>query len=291
MVYSARDSSLGSAILWTVRLDGTQAHSLRTRGESCRWNPQGSRVAFIDFTKVPIHAYVMDSSGRDLLDLGPTRVGSPSWNPEAGSPSWSPDGRRLLIQGLLYDAGTGESLGAPPLRPQVFEGDSVYPASPGGWVWDDRHVVVQGYEHLPDSRNHCVLHYDYYVTHIPSGAIVKRLTRARYTCEDSVLAVSPDGRRILIRLGAGAKPAALGVLDVATQQLMAVTGGPNDWSARWGSDSRSIVFLRMMAAPNVHVTDVLFYTSLDSLGHERRIIDPNSEVKGFDVHLDSRHGW
>lgn len=277
VAYCVYDSVIPA--IWKIRLDGTGARRLGVRGWNCRWDPQGARLSFANRVGFQWHVFISDSSGAHLLDTG---VSASDFS------AWSPDGRNVLAGGLLRDAETGEQLGPPPTPPQVFDGDSVYPAYPWEFTRDDRHVVVKGFNHHPGGADSCRLRYDYYVTDIHSGAIVERLTKTRYTdCTDSVLAVSPNGRKILMRCGFGALRITLAVLDVETQQLVGVTSGRVDFAGRWGSDNRSIVFIRLREPAGRHETHSLLYTSLDSLGHERMILDQDVELKGFDVHLDA----
>ena len=279
VAYCAPDSGSSSPMIRKIRLDGTGARRLSLRGWSCQWDPQGRRLSFADRVGFQFHIFITDSGGSGRIDLGRTN------NTVS---SWSLDGRQVLSDGMLRDATSGELLGWPPTPPQVFEGDSVYPAYPQEFVWDSGHVVVKGFDHHPGGQDSCRLHYDYYISDVHNGALVERLTKTRYVdCSDSVLCVSPDGRKILIRCGFASPRITVGVMDVGTQQVIKVTSGRVDPLAQWGSDNRSIVFMKELDPPQRVDTYSLFYTSLDSLGRERRILDGYYVMRGFDVHLDT----
>jgi Tol biopolymer transport system component len=119
--------SWGSASVWRADLDG-QSLRLLAAGESPRWSPDGSKIAFLVFPshydEVP-EVHVMNADGSNNRSLG--RGESPSWSPRgatlafvlasprkrvyivrpgrrivylrsAASLAWAPDGKRVAFE-------------------------------------------------------------------------------------------------------------------------------------------------------------------------------------------------
>lgn len=207
----------GNFELYTIRTDGSQ-ETRRTQTEGSEMAPDwgaGDRIAFAysPFTEPnrlgsTSRVFTMDLDGTDrapLCDAGVQHY-----------PRWSPDGRSLTFSGSVTDA-PGYSVwveheGAPP---QCVSGDRT--AFNSDWMPDGSAVVFVS---AVDQVAHI------FRADLGDPAVHQLTDNTTPWFEPRV---SPDGTRILVRVGAGPSHAGVGLLDGAGRFLgMAVATSDGD---------------------------------------------------------------
>jgi hypothetical protein len=278
VAYTQYDSTIQTVVIWKARLDGTGARSLHIVGTYPRWNPRGSQVLYYwDRYYVDIAAiWLADSSGQNQHAF---------WETHGTLAEWNPSGTAVMVDGRPVTlSGTCPLVACNPT--QFFAGESLHVRSGGyaQWYVDDTHVVAAGYPELPDYTD-CTQHYDWYVLNAGTGRVESRLTSAGYrSCLDLLEQVSPDGRYALTLDIAADGSRRVMVLDIVKGTSRFLTAGPHDDYARWGSDSRTVVFLR--ADPTVREACWIMRTELDQPGMEVKVLDHTVWPEGLDIHLD-----
>ncbi|HVP39293.1 MAG TPA: hypothetical protein VMS93_08945 [Candidatus Saccharimonadales bacterium] len=265
IVYSVADS--GS--LWNVRLDGSGARCLGVTGISPSWNPSASEVSyFLDAAMPgdPYHSYLLDQTG----------AARPFLTAAFCSPiEWRPDGREVIADGQIYTA-AGDRVAFAVASPQVVAGDTVFFGQLYQWAGDTLQALMTGFEHAPGSRPASSNPYDYYLVNVHGGTITARLSHGHYTMGSvrGQLAgvLSPDRRQLMTPTGSG-----IVILNTVTQHETWLTQQQATW-ARWGSDSKTVVF--------IDGGFQLCRASLDSVGVTRTVTSRRVRTMSADIHLD-----
>lgn len=217
--------------VWMMDWDGGRQRPvtrLNSIALSPRISPDGTRVAFIDYSR----------GGADLaihsLELG-RLVALPRFTGTSASPAWSPDGSQIAFTSSMRgdpEIFIVDANGANPRRLTAYRGPDISP------VFNPRTsaqiAFVSGRTGLPQIY---IMDTD--------GANLQRLTDGGYAVSPSW---SPNGQFLAFawirRYGPGAPGAQdIYVMDIATRRWVQLThsGGRNDFPS-WSPDGRHIVF-------------------------------------------------
>jgi len=265
--------------IWVARLDGTRARSLGVTGMCPSWNPAGTAVAYRYYRSLGDPVPFVDA-GVINPSTGQRASWHVSWPMYGTRPAeWRFDGRQIAAGGSVLTppawawsgASSGRELFGPAgastlLHPVLLQ-----------WAGDSLHFLARA----PNAPT-LPLTYDYYIVECDFAGchVVTRLTSEQYAdTQDPLFVLSPDGSKLL---GADGSVFAFD-LKAHTVPLtrINITSGPMDLLPRWGSDSRTIVFLRREGTQYF-----LYRTSLDSLGITRKILNQPASWGGVDIHLD-----
>ena len=201
--------------LWLIDVTSGRQTPFATSGNSPRWSPDGTRIAYVAGDGEQSQLFV-----RWLASGSSTRVTSLPGDPSALA--WSPDGTRIAYVATF--AGEGTTLGKPPAKPE-------------GAKWAPGLEVIDRVTYRNDGAGYRKPGYAHLFVIAADGGAARQLTFGRFD-DDGPLAWSPDGRRLLfaaIRAGDTERE----VLNTDVQSVDVASGAVTALTTRQGPDANA----------------------------------------------------
>jgi Tol biopolymer transport system component len=204
-------------------------------GVAMTWSPDGTRVAFTDWTSADTRLlYAMDSDGTELVELSAGLI-------DADSPAWSPDGSQIAFTGVDsehgYEIYVVEANGTRRSRLTDEADNGVDGAHMPAWSPDGARIAytANGYDVASQTETQAI-----FTMGTDGSGRVQVTDRSEI---DEVPVWSPDGAKIAFARKSG-DDSEVFVANAEGTGLVNVSNHPAlDWPASWSPDGTGILLV------------------------------------------------